>query len=130
MFITIPTGMNYRTERYPVVTFTLIGLNTIVWLVSLIFRIVTHGDSQEWIYQHLWLIPAQSYPWMYLTSMFVHEGFFHLLGNMMFLFLFGSCVEDMIGRKRFTIFYLLGGLAAGLVYIGISERKCSGIIAI
>ena len=117
MFITIPTGMNYRTERYPVVTFTLIGLNTIVWLVSLILGIVTQGDSQDWIYQHLWLIPAQSYPWMYLTSMFVHEGFFHLLGNMMFLFLFGSCVEDMIGRKRFTIFYLLGGLAAGLVYI-------------
>ena len=57
MFIAIPTGMNYRTERYPVVTFTLIGLNTIVWLVSLILGIVTQGDSQDWIYQHLWLIP-------------------------------------------------------------------------
>ena len=122
MFIAIPTGMNYRTERYPVVTLTLIGINTFVWLVSLILEIVTHGDSQEWIMAHLWLIPAQSYLWMYLTSMFVHAGFFHLLGNMIFLFLFGACVEDMIGRKRFIIFYLLGGLAAGLIYIAMTPE--------
>lgn len=122
MFIAIPTGMNYRTERYPVVTLTLIGINTFVWLVSLILEIVTHGDSQDWIMAHLWLVPAQSYPWMYLTSMFVHAGFFHLLGNMIFLFLFGACVEDMIGRKRFTIFYLLGGLAAGLIYIAMTPE--------
>ncbi len=122
MFIPLPTGMNYRTERYPVVTLTLIGINTLVWLTSLILEIVTHGDSQEWIMAHLWLVPAQSYPWMYLTSMFVHAGFLHLLGNMIFLFLFGACVEDMVGRKRFTIFYLLGGLAAGLVYIAMTPE--------
>jgi membrane associated rhomboid family serine protease len=67
--------------------------------------------------EHLWLIPAQSFWWTYLTSMFVHAGFFHLLGNMIFLFLFGSCVEDLIGRTRFAIFYLLGGLMAEFVYI-------------
>ena len=122
MFIAIPTGMNYRTERYPVVTLSLIGINTLVWLVSLILEIVTHGDSQDWIMQYLWLIPAKSFVWTYLTSMFVHAGFFHLLGNMIFLFLFGACVEDMIGRKRFIIFYLLGGLAAGLVYIAMTPE--------
>jgi membrane associated rhomboid family serine protease len=57
---------------------------------------------------------------MYLTSMFVHAGFFHLLGNMIFLFLFGSCVEDIIGRLRFAIFYLMAGLVAEFVFIAMS----------
>ena len=120
MFIAIPTGMNYRTERYPIVTFSLIGLNTFIWLVSFVCEIATQGDSEKWILDHLWLVPAVSYPWMYLTAMFVHGGFFHLFGNMIFLFLFGSCVEDMIGRLRFTIFYLVGGLVAELIYIAMS----------
>src|SRR5439155_21914168 len=47
----------------------------------------------------------------------VHAGFFHLLGNMLFLFLFGCCVEDMIGRWKFLALYLLGGLAAEVTYI-------------
>ena len=120
MFIAIPVGMNYRTERLPVVTFSLIGINTLVWLVSLICSFSTQGESDGWIYDHLWLIPSQSYLWTYLTSMFVHAGFFHLLGNMIFLFLFGACVEDIIGRLRFTIFYLAGGLVAEFVFIAMS----------
>ena len=117
MIIVLPVGMNYRTERLPVVTFSLIGINTLVYLVSLFFFFNTGGESEAWIYQNLWLTPADSILWMYLTSMFVHAGFFHLLGNMVFLFLFGCCVEDIIGHWRFLIFYLAGGLAAELVYI-------------
>jgi membrane associated rhomboid family serine protease len=120
MFIAIPVGMNYRTERLPLVTLSLIGLNTLVWLVTLIFHFTTDGASDDWITQHLWLIPAKSFLWMYLTSMFVHAGIFHLLGNMIFLFLFGACVEDLIGRLRFAIFYLVSGLVAELVYIAMS----------
>jgi membrane associated rhomboid family serine protease len=120
MFIAIPVGMNYRTERLPLVTLSLIGINTLVYLVSLIFHFSTDGESDVWIFGHLWLIPAQSFLWTYLTSMFVHAGFFHLLGNMIFLFLFGSCVEDIVGRLRFAIFYLAGGLAAEFVYIAMS----------
>ena len=117
MFIAIPVGMNYRTERLPLVTLSLIGINTLVYLVSLFFFFRTDGESELWIYQNLWLIPEQSFWWSYLTSMFVHAGIFHLLGNMIFLFLFGSCVEVLIGRARFAVFYLLSGLAAELVYI-------------
>jgi membrane associated rhomboid family serine protease len=112
--------MNYRTERLPVVTFTLIGINTLIYLVSLGFSLGTQGDSELWIRQNLWLIPAASLLWTYLTSMFVHAGIFHLVGNMLFLFLFGSCVEDIIGRWRFLGFYLMGGLVAELVYIAVS----------
>jgi membrane associated rhomboid family serine protease len=122
MFIAVPVGMNYRTERYPLVTLSLIGLNTLVWLVTLICYFSTDGASDDWIMTHLWLIPAQSHLWMYLTSMFVHAGIFHLLGNMIFLFLFGSCVEDMIGRLRFTIFYLVSGLVAEFVFIAMSPE--------
>ncbi|MGA3267506.1 MAG: rhomboid family intramembrane serine protease [Verrucomicrobiota bacterium] len=120
MFIILPVGMDYRTERLPIVTFTLIGINMLVYLVSLGFFFGTQGESDQWILQHLWLIPADSYSWAYLTSMFVHGGILHLAGNMIFLFLFGACVEDIIGRWRFLAFYLIGGLVAEFVYIATS----------
>lgn len=117
MFIILPVGMNYQTRRLPVVTFTLIGLNTLIYLISLIFTLSQGRDAHLWIYEHLWLIPELSTWHTYLTSMFVHAGFFHLLGNMLYLFLFGCCVEDMIGRWRFATLYLLSGFAAELAYI-------------
>ncbi len=128
MFILLPTRMNYETQRLPVVTLSLIGINTLVYLVSLVLFFNTGGNSDRWIMQNLWLVPATSYPWMYLTSMFVHAGIFHLVGNMIFLFLFGCCVEDMIGRVKFTLMYLLGGLAAEFAYIAFSPAHFSSAI--
>jgi len=122
MFIVLPVGMNYQTERLPIVTFTLMGLNILVYLVSLPFTLRQGSQGTLWIFEHLWLIPAHT-PWyVYLTAMFVHAGFFHLLGNMLYLFLFGACVEDMIGRWRFLTLYLFGGLAADLVYIALTPE--------
>lgn len=122
MFAILPVGMNYQTRRLPVVTFSLIGLNTLVWLVSTICSISTGGESQLWVLGNLWLSPAVSTWFTYLTSMFVHAGVFHLLGNMIFLFLFGCCVEDIIGRTRFALFYLAGGIAAALAHIAFSPE--------
>ena len=109
--------MNYRTERLPVVTLSLIALNMLVYLVSLLFFSQSDGESQIWIYHHLWLTPATSAWYAYITSMFVHEGFFHLFWNMLYLFLFGCGVEDLVGRDRYLVFYLLGGFVAEMVYI-------------
>jgi membrane associated rhomboid family serine protease len=120
MFIAIPVGMNYRAERYPVVTLSLIGINTLVYLVSLFFFFQTDGESELWIVKHLWLIPSDWHWYASFTHMFVHAGLFHLLGNMIFLFLFGSCVEDIIGRLRFAVFYLVGGLVAEMAFIAMS----------
>jgi len=117
MFIVLPVGMNYETKRLPIATFSLMGINVLVYLVSLICLFTIGEDSQDWIFEHLWLIPGTSSFTAYLTSMFVHAGFFHLLGNMIYLFLFGCCVEDMIGRARFVIFYLVCGFVAELVFI-------------
>jgi membrane associated rhomboid family serine protease len=122
MFAILPVGMNYQTQRLPVVTFSLIGINTLVWLVSTVCYYSTSGESQLWIFDHLWLIPAESSLLTYLTSMFVHSGFFHLLGNMVFLFLFGCCVEDIIGRFRFALLYLAGGVVAELAHIAFSPE--------
>jgi membrane associated rhomboid family serine protease len=52
-----------------------------------------------------------------LTSMFLHGGWLHLIGNMWFLWVFGRNVEDLIGSARFFIFYILCGLAAALVHV-------------
>ena len=58
-------------------------------------------------------------PWLTLfTSMFMHGGWMHLIGNMVFLWIFGNNVEDAMGRPRFLIFYLLCGLAASAAHIG------------
>jgi membrane associated rhomboid family serine protease len=122
MFVAIPVGMNYRTERLPIVTLSLIGVNTLVWLVSLIFQVSTDGDSQVWIMKHLWLVPAYCTWYAPFTAMFVHAGIMHLVGNMVYLFLFGSCVEDLIGRLRFTVFYLVCGLVADVVYIAMNPE--------
>lgn len=128
MFIILPVGMNYQTRRLPIVTFTLVGLNTVIYLISLIFTLAQGRDAHLWIYEHLWLIPELSTWHTYLTSMFVHAGFFHLLGNMLYLFLFGCCVEDMIGRWRFATLYLLSGFIAELAYIaGTPEHFASEI---
>ena len=51
------------------------------------------------------------------TSMFLHGGFFHLAGNMLYLWIFGDNVEDRLGHMRFLLFYLISGLAAALLFI-------------
>jgi membrane associated rhomboid family serine protease len=58
--------------------------------------------------------------WLTLvTSMFLHGGLLHLLGNMLFLWIFGTTVEDAMSRWRYLLFYLLGGLAAGVLEVAI-----------
>ena len=56
------------------------------------------------------------HPWVIITSMFAHEGFFHILWNMLFMYWFGRIVGDFIGNQRILPIYLLGGIFGGLVY--------------
>ena len=58
------------------------------------------------------VITNQPHYWTILTSMFMHGGWFHLLGNMWFLWVFGNNIEDSMGHGRFVVFYLLCGVAA------------------
>jgi len=120
MFIILPTALSYRTRRPPIVTYSLMGVNAMVYLVSLVLFFRQGFEADSWVYAHFWLIPAHAVWYTYLTSMFVHAGFFHLFGNMIYAFLFCACVEDLIGRGRFLGLYLLGGLVAEFVQIAMT----------
>ena len=114
------------SRRAPVVTWGLIALNCLVFAYQLT---VPEGSLPRFF--HLWgVVPArfsspgwaaeagypQSLALPFFTSMFLHGGFFHLLTNMWTLWIFGDNVEDRMGRLRYLAFYLLTGLAAGLVH--------------
>lgn len=60
------------------------------------------------------------YLWTFLTSMFMHGGFFHLFANMLSLFFVGSLVEKIIGRKRYFWFYIISGIFASLFFVLLS----------
>ena len=61
-------------------------------------------------------LPVHTY-WPFLTTMFLHGGWFHIIGNMWFLWIFGDNVEDRMGPVRFLVYYLLCGVAAGFVHV-------------
>jgi membrane associated rhomboid family serine protease len=63
-----------------------------------------------------------------LTSMFMHGGWLHIFGNMLFLWIFGNNVEDSMGRLRFVIFYLLGGIAAALAQVLIDPDATTPLV--
>ena len=58
-----------------------------------------------------------------MTSMFLHGGWLHILGNMWYLWIFGDNVEDRLGHRRFLLFYLACGIAAGLVHYGLNPSS-------
>jgi membrane associated rhomboid family serine protease len=102
-----------RPAHFPIVTTAIIVVNALVFLLEL-----TGGD--EFIAQ--WsVIPADiaaGQNWLtVLTAMFMHAGWMHILGNMVFLWAFGPEIEDAMGRVRYLAFYLLSGLAASVAQI-------------
>ena len=105
----IPLGdASRRPMRVPVVTILIITLNVVVFAMELI-----GGDDfiLRWS-----LVPADIVAGRHLetilTSMFLHEGWEHIIGNMVFFWAFGPEIEDSMGAGRYAVFYLLGGLAA------------------
>ena len=106
-----PIGDDNSSRRtFPLVTYALIALNIVFFLVEL-----SGGDAfiMKWAF-----VPARfaANPGgdilTLFTSMFMHAGWLHLLGNMLYLWIFGDNVEDRFGHVMFLIFYLLCGLAA------------------
>jgi len=110
----IPLGdASRRPLRIPTVTILIIVLNAAVFVMELI-----GGDDfiLRWS-----LVPADIIAGRHLetilTSMFMHEGWEHILGNMVFFWAFGPEIEDSMGSGRYLVFYLLGGLAATFAQI-------------
>ena len=113
----LPLFDNVPTRRLPVATYGLIAANLAVWLWEL-------GSRGARIDRYAFypcavsgpcLGPARDHlPWPEgaLASMFLHASWLHVLGNMLFLWIFGNNVEDVMGRFRFVVFYLAAGLVA------------------
>jgi membrane associated rhomboid family serine protease len=111
----LPLRDNVPTRSFPLVTVALITANFLVWVLYQLPDL--EGSITSLAYQPCELegsCPQVGHGWLLtsLTSMFMHGSWSHLLGNMLFLWIFGNNVEDALGRARFIAFYLLGGLAA------------------
>jgi len=109
----------------PLVNTSLIALNVLVFL----FQMLQGGGSARFVYFY-GLVPARysvgdiaayfsfgQQAFSFLSFMFLHGGFLHILGNMWFLYIFGDNVEDALGPYRYAAFYLLCGISSGLMHM-------------
>jgi membrane associated rhomboid family serine protease len=97
----------------PVVTVFLIVINVLVFLYEVSLDAYSRNDFIN-VYG---LVPDQFHFQSMLTSMFLHGGWMHLLGNMWFLWIFGDNIEDILGSAKYLLFYLVCGTAAALAQV-------------
>jgi membrane associated rhomboid family serine protease len=104
----IPLRDVIPSRTTPYVTVTIIVLNALAWMFELS---LPHDDLNEFLTVY-GVVPAY-FAWPTLiTSMFLHGGWMHVIGNMWYLWIFGDNVEDSLGHGRFIVFYLLCGIVA------------------
>jgi len=144
----IPLRDSTRSETYPFITKAIIILNVIAFCWELgRGRLLPEAFLQYTVIPARYIHPREAaeifgpFPNMiaagapFLTSMFLHGGWLHLIGNMWTLWIFGDNLEDRLGHWRYLLFYLAGGLVAGLVHVltnhasGVPTLGASGAIA-
>jgi membrane associated rhomboid family serine protease len=101
------------TYNPPIVTTLLIVACALVFL----FELSLDDYSRDYFLNRFGVIPAHFRPVTLLTSMFLHAGWAHIIGNMLFLWAFGRSLEDAMGHSKFLAFYLICGVAAGLAHV-------------
>ena len=125
-----PLKDNIPTDRFPFVTVALILANVVIYfLLQDGGWEITSNDTGDWPVGEYALVPCDitgecapppghiSDVASVFTSMFMHGGLLHLGGNMLFLWIFGNNIEDAMGRLKFILFYLAGGVAADALQI-------------
>jgi len=115
----IPLRSTERAYSKATVTASLIAVNTVIFLYEVM--LTPAGLNQlvrEWgiVPDRLHLFFVTSWASLF-TSMFLHGGWLHLIGNMLFLWVFGRNIEDLIGGGKYLLFYLVCGLIAGTVQV-------------
>ncbi len=124
----IPLRDTIPSQRFPFVNYAIMALCSIAWLVEL-----RAGAELEPLIRHYGLIPRRALtlaerggPFQselylpFVSSMFLHGGWMHFAGNMLYLWIFGDNVEDRLGHARYLLFYLLGGVLAGAAQVAAS----------
>jgi membrane associated rhomboid family serine protease len=121
-----PLRDNVDSQNLPIVTWLIIALNAFVFLIEL----SVGPDHVEAFLQTYGLVPSDFFAQIGLnesmhimSSMFLHAGWAHLIGNMWFLFIFGDNVEDRMGHFRYLVFYLLAGICAAFSQMLISPHS-------
>ena len=94
----------------PYITITIIVLNLIAWL----FELSLPDDVRQAFLTVYGVVPADFHASTLITSMFLHGGWMHVIGNMWYLWIFGDNVEDRLGHGRFIVFYLACGIVAAV----------------
>ncbi|HOS59338.1 MAG TPA: rhomboid family intramembrane serine protease [Syntrophorhabdaceae bacterium] len=120
----IPIKDNIPTKVFPIISTSIIFVNVLIFLWQ---RFMYSGTDNSIVYKSYGLMPHELtlaltsnhelLPYNILTiftSMFLHGGYFHLFGNMLYIWIFGNNIEDAIGHKKFIIFYFLSGIIAAL----------------
>lgn len=124
----IPIRGTIRSKNYPVVNTAIIILNVVLFIIEL-----SQGEGLNRFIYTYGLVPARyTIPsisthftfgqqfFSFISFMFIHGGFFHLLGNMWSLYIFGNNVEDKLGPFRYILFYLMCGFASGISHLVIN----------
>ena len=121
----IPIRDEIKTHRTPIVNYALIVINVLVFLWMFL-----NSANLESIYYDYALIPANFLNGIdvgditdMITSMFMHGGWMHLIGNMLYLWIFGDNIEDRLGHIGYLLFYLAGGFAAAFLQTLISPSS-------
>ena len=126
----LPVGEQEAGRHTPWVTWTLTVINVVAFAAMLLSPL----SRDEW-WELYALKPSDPHWWQYLTSNFVHAGPLHLIGNMVFLVVFGDNVEDILGPLGFAMLYFLGGLGGDITFVAsnpdmaIRSAGASGCIA-
>ncbi len=121
----LPIQDEIRAHRFPFVNYSLLALNIIVFILELMA-----GPNLEAALYEIALIPANVTAGFDLgdmkaifTSMFLHAGLSHLLGNMLYLWIFGDNVEDRLGHFWYLVFYLAGGIVAAFAHVALNPNS-------
>ena len=122
----IPIRTDYRMTHTPWVNYGLLAANAIFYFLGF-----HAGDEQSYqrVYPYL-LHPHGPELVQFFTSIFLHGGLWHLIGNMLFLWVFGNAINDRIGHLGYLAFYLAGGVLAGIGFLVLrgSAPELSGIL--
>ncbi len=113
----IPLRDHTPPQSFPLVTYALITVNVLVFLYMVN---LTEPAAETFVRQYA-LIPREvsrgTDLFTFVTSMFLHGGFGHIIGNMLFLHIFGDNLEDALGKIRFLLFYLIAGIGGSLLQV-------------
>lgn len=112
----IPLRDTQPSYSKPVVTTLLIVVN----FVAFFYELSLDSFSRNHLIAVYGMVPERLDPLTLLTSMFLHGGWLHIIGNMWFLWIFGDNVEDILGGGKYLLFYLLCGVAAALAQVAVN----------